>query len=92
MFLHKFNCYATKSNIQNNVLYINIFLPYMYNNSNNNNNNNNNKMACCTCNGVRARCVRCICVKNGTPCASCLPRKSGSCSIILCKADRRKVE
>ena len=40
-------------------------------------------MACCTCNGVRARCVRCICVKNGTPYVSCLPRKSGSCSITL---------
>ena len=40
-------------------------------------------MVCCTCNGVRARCVRCICVKNGTPCVSCLPRKSGSCSNTL---------
>ena len=37
-------------------------------------------MACCTCNGVRARC---ICVKNGTSCVSCLPRKSGSCSNTL---------
>ena len=31
---------------------------------------------CCSCNGSRARCVRCLCSRRGNPCTNC---KAGSC-------------
>lgn len=31
---------------------------------------------CCSCNGPRARCIRCLCSRNGNPCTNC---KAGSC-------------
>ena len=36
-------------------------------------------MKCCTCNGEKARCVRCVCVKNKRPCLNCLPGRANSC-------------
>ena len=36
-------------------------------------------MACCSCNGVNARCIRCACVKRKKPCLDCLPQRSGTC-------------
>ena len=44
---------------------------------------------CCTCNGVSAKCIRCLCVRNERPCVSCLPRRSGNCLNSL--ATRQKV-
>ena len=29
---------------------------------------------CCTCNGSRARCVRCLCARRGNPCTNCTAR------------------
>lgn len=34
---------------------------------------------CCPCNGNRARCIRCSCVKNNQPCVSCVPKRLGNC-------------
>uniref|UniRef100_A0A1X7SS29 Reverse transcriptase domain-containing protein n=1 Tax=Amphimedon queenslandica TaxID=400682 RepID=A0A1X7SS29_AMPQE len=34
---------------------------------------------CCACNGPNAVCKGCSCVKNESPCSSCLPGRSGSC-------------
>ena len=34
---------------------------------------------CCPCNGQRARCVRCRCIKDKRPCSSCLPGRNGRC-------------
>ena len=34
---------------------------------------------CCACNGRRAVCKSCSCVKKDLPCSSCLPGKQGSC-------------
>ena len=33
---------------------------------------------CCRCNGT-AKCLRCACVRRGTPCTSCLPGDGGTC-------------
>ena len=33
---------------------------------------------CCRCNGT-AKCLRCACVRNGTPCSYCLPGEAGNC-------------
>ena len=33
---------------------------------------------CCRCNGA-AKCLRCSCVRNNTPCSHCLPGDSGKC-------------
>ena len=33
---------------------------------------------CCRCNGS-AKCLRCACVRNGTPCSHCLPWETGNC-------------
>ena len=33
---------------------------------------------CCRCNGS-AKCLRCACVRNGTPCSHCLPGEAGNC-------------
>ncbi len=33
---------------------------------------------CCRCNGS-AKCLRCSCVRSGTPCTHCLPGESGMC-------------
>ena len=41
---------------------------------------------CCRCN-VSGRCKNCICVKSGTPCISCCPRKNGRCSNLAPAAD-----
>ena len=38
---------------------------------------------CCSCNGRNAVCKRCICVRSGRPCVSCLPLKEKRCSNIL---------
>ena len=53
------------------------------------NNNNNNK--CCPCNGAKAKCNRCICVRRKTPCVSCLPGKSSCCQNSLCNRQERSV-
>ena len=34
---------------------------------------------CCPCNGVKAKCVRCVCAKRKKPCISCIPGRSNSC-------------
>ena len=34
---------------------------------------------CCNCNGENARCANCRCVKNGTGCTTCLPRRHQKC-------------
>ena len=42
---------------------------------------------CCPCNGAKAKCIRCVCVKNGLPCISCCPSKLGYCqnvSLVEC--------
>ena len=36
------------------------------------------KTRCCHCNGT-AKCLRCACVRSGTPCSRCLPGVSGRC-------------
>ena len=33
---------------------------------------------CCRCNGT-AKCLRCACVRSGTPCSHCLPGEAGKC-------------
>ena len=35
---------------------------------------------CCTCNGKSAVCKRCVCVRSGCPCVSCLPLRELRCS------------
>lgn len=30
---------------------------------------------CCSCNGARARCIRCLCSRRGTPCSNCTAGK-----------------
>ncbi len=35
---------------------------------------------CCSCNGSRAVCKRCSCVRSGNPCTSCHPSMIGKCS------------
>ena len=35
-------------------------------------------LRCCKCNGA-AKCLRCACVRNGTPCSRCLPGDAGKC-------------
>ena len=34
---------------------------------------------CCTCNGKNAVCKRCVCVRSGRPCVSCLPLREHRC-------------
>ena len=34
---------------------------------------------CCTCNGKNAACKRCVCVRSGRPCVSCLPLRERCC-------------
>ncbi len=34
---------------------------------------------CCRCNGGTAKCLRCACVRSGTPCSHCLPGDLGFC-------------
>ena len=34
---------------------------------------------CCSCNGVSARCVRCVCARAEQPCVSWLPERTGGC-------------
>ena len=34
---------------------------------------------CCLCNGVKAKCIRCVCAREGHPCVSCLPLRDGRC-------------
>ena len=34
---------------------------------------------CCLCNGRKARCVRCVCVRSNKPCSSCRPGRRGIC-------------
>ena len=34
---------------------------------------------CCQCNGARAKCLRCSCRRNKTPCTSCFPGERGCC-------------
>ena len=36
------------------------------------------KYECCRCNG-KGLCLRCSCVRSGTPCTSCLPLRKGHC-------------
>ena len=36
-------------------------------------------LRCCSCNGSKAKCVRCSCYKSGLPCSSCYPGEKGSC-------------
>ena len=38
---------------------------------------------CCSCNGRSAKCIRCVCARNGRPCFSCLPNNSGRCKNML---------
>ena len=37
---------------------------------------------CCSCNGVSAKCVRCVCVKEKKPCLNCFPSSSDNCQNI----------
>ena len=46
---------------------------------------------CCPCNGAKAKCNRCICVRRKTPCVSCLPGKSSCCQNSLCNRQERSV-
>ena len=34
---------------------------------------------CCSCNGSKARCVRCVCVKKRKPCVNCFPSRVNAC-------------
>ena len=38
---------------------------------------------CCQCNGVNAKCIKCVCTKEKGPCVSCLPSKSNKCQNLL---------
>ena len=38
---------------------------------------------CCQCNGVNAKCKRCLCVKMKRPCLNCLPLRSNNCQNTL---------
>ena len=38
---------------------------------------------CCQCNGVNAKCIRCVCTKEKRPFVSCLPSKSNKCQNLL---------
>ena len=37
----------------------------------------------CTCNGKNAICKRCVCVRSGHPCVSCLPLRERRCINML---------
>ena len=39
--------------------------------------------SCCSCNGRNAVCRRCVCVRVGRPCTSCLPMKFSKCVNLL---------
>ena len=38
---------------------------------------------CCSCYGWNAACKRCVCVRAGCPCKSCLPLKGNHCNNVL---------
>ena len=40
-------------------------------------------LPCCSCNGRNAICRRCVCVRAGRPCVSCLPMKLDNCMNLL---------
>ena len=41
---------------------------------------------CCLCNGLQAKCVRCVCARGGRPCVSCRPSDARKC----CNASNRR--
>ena len=44
---------------------------------------------CYSCNGVNAKCIHCVCVKRGTPCVSCLPKRMDMCRNTLDQKQKR---